>query len=171
MARLIAALLVALMLGLALVIYVELDRPVNRVVIRGQLDDAEREQIRGAVRTHLNGGLLSADLDALADGILRLDWPRSISIRRDWPGTLEIDVEKPAVIAYWQDAYLASDGGFIKSEEVGPWFKIKPDFLLSQCDVFIHIFQLRHLTQPGEHEILGLFKLIQVFGHEANGNR
>ncbi len=114
MAKLVAAVLVALMLGLTLVIYVELDRPVSRVTIQGQLDDAERQQIRAAVRAHLDGGLLSADLAALGDGMLALGWPRSISIRRDWPATLDIEVEKPAVIAHWQDAYLASDGGVVR---------------------------------------------------------
>ena len=45
MIKLIAAVLLALMLALALVIYVELDRPVSRVLVKGQLEVAEREQI------------------------------------------------------------------------------------------------------------------------------
>lgn len=114
MARLVAALLVLVMLGVSLVLYVQLDRPVSRVVVRGPLDEAERGQIQNAVRSHLDGGLLSADLDALGEGILNLNWPRSISIRRDWPGTLDIEVEKPAVVARWQDAYLASDGRVVR---------------------------------------------------------
>ena len=70
--------------------------------------------MQGAVRATLDGGLLSADLDALSKGILRLGWPRNVTIRRDWPGALEIKVEKPAVVARWRDAYLASDGGVVR---------------------------------------------------------
>ena len=114
MARVVATVLVVLMLGVGVLVYVQLDQPVSRVVVRGQLDSAERDQIRSAVRAHLNGGLLSADLHALSDGILTLEWPRSISIRRDWPDTLQVEVEKPAVIARWRDAYLASDGGIVR---------------------------------------------------------
>lgn len=101
-------------LGLALVVYIQLDQPVDRVLIRGQLDAAERQQVQQAVAASLDGGLLSSDLDALSAGILELGWPRSVAIRRDWPGALVVAVEKPAVVARWQDAYLASDGRVIR---------------------------------------------------------
>lgn len=114
MAKLVAFVLLIATLAIALVLFVQLDRPVTRVVVRGLLDEAERTQIQEAVRVHLDGGLLSADLNALSEGILELNWPRSISIRRDWPGTLDIEVEKPAVVARWRDAYLASDGRVVR---------------------------------------------------------
>lgn len=114
MAKFVASLLFLCTLGLALVVYVQLDQPVERVLVRGQLDDAERQQVRSAVQGSLDGGLLSSDLEALTEGILQLGWPRSVAIRRDWPGALVIEVEKPAVVARWQEAYLASDGGVIR---------------------------------------------------------
>ncbi|MGD8416086.1 MAG: FtsQ-type POTRA domain-containing protein [Pseudomonadales bacterium] len=110
MDRLVAIVVTLIVGALAVAIYVQLDRPVVRVSVSGQLDDAERAQIREAVRQHLNGGLLSTNLAALSEGILALSWPREVTIRRDWPGTLAIAVEKPAVVAGWKDAYLASDG-------------------------------------------------------------
>ncbi|HEY5645272.1 MAG TPA: FtsQ-type POTRA domain-containing protein [Pseudomonadales bacterium] len=108
---LVAALLLA---GLAALIYVHLDRPVLRVSVVGQLDDAEREQIRTTVRSQLRGGMLSADLDGLSSAILELSWPREVTVRRNWPETLQISVEKPAVVAAWRDAYLASDGQVVR---------------------------------------------------------
>ncbi len=114
MAKFLAFLVMTGTLGLALMIYVQLDQPVDRVLVRGQLDDAERQQVRSAVQASLGGGLLSSDLDALSAGILALGWPRSVAIRRDWPGALVIEVEKPAVVARWQAAYLASDGRVIR---------------------------------------------------------
>lgn len=114
MDRLLAVVLSAVLVGLATIIYWHLDRPVARVSVTGLLDDAEQEQIREAVRNHLTGGMLSTDLDELTEGILALSWPRGVSIRRSWPGTLRIDVEKPAVVAGWRDAYLASDGRVVR---------------------------------------------------------
>ena len=114
MAKFMAALTLVTLAGLALLTYVKLDQPVDRVLVRGQLDAAERQQVQTAVRDSLAGGLLSSDLEALADGILALGWPRSVAIRRDWPGTLAIEVEKPAVVARWRDAYLASDGRVVR---------------------------------------------------------
>jgi cell division septal protein FtsQ len=114
MDKLIAVSFGLVLAGLATIIYWHLDSPIVRVSVAGQLDEAEREQIRDAVRAHLQGGMLSADLDGLTRGILDLSWPRGVSIRRSWPGTLQIDVEKPAVIAGWRDAYLASDGRVVR---------------------------------------------------------
>jgi len=114
MAKVMSLLLVLGMLGTALVVYVQLDQSVKRVQVLGQLDGAERGQVQVAVQRVLDGGLLSADLGALSQGILELGWPRNVAIRRDWPGGLIIEVEKPAVVARWQDAYLASDGRVIR---------------------------------------------------------
>ena len=114
MARLASLLLVSGMLALALIAYVQLDQPVEKVLVRGQLDGAERQQVQAAVRSVLDGGLLSSNLGALSAGILDLGWPRSVAIRRDWPAALIIEVEKPAVVARWRDAYLASDGRVVR---------------------------------------------------------
>jgi len=114
MARLIMMIVVLSLTSLALVVYVQLDMPVARVTVSGQLDDAERLQITDAVRQTVKGGLLSADLAEVRSGILNLSWPRAVTIRRIWPDGLVIDVEKPMVVARWQDAYLASDGAIVR---------------------------------------------------------
>ena len=114
MAKLASLLLVVCMLALAVLAYVHLDQPVEKVLVRGQLDSAERQQVQAAVRASLDGGLLSSNLRAISEGILGLGWPRSVAIRRDWPGALLIEVEKPAVVARWRDAYLASDGRVVR---------------------------------------------------------
>jgi cell division protein FtsQ len=114
MANFTALLMLVCSLGLMLLVYIQLDQPVDRVMVRGQLDGAERSQVREAVAAALDGGLLSSNLDALSEEIFQLGWPRSVAIRRDWPGALVIEVEKPAVVARWRDAYLASDGRVIK---------------------------------------------------------
>ncbi len=106
--------LAASMVLLALVAYLSLDRPVTRVLVSGPLDGAEQAQIREAVLANLNGGLLSLDLRELEAGVMALDWPRAVAIRRIWPDGLRLEVEKPAVVAGWQDAYLASDGRIVQ---------------------------------------------------------
>ena len=114
MSRFVTLLLGFSMASLLAVIYLQLDRPVARVVVDGPLDAAEQAQIRAAVLESLDGGLLSADLQQLEAGIMALDWPRAITIRRAWPDALLLEVEKPAVIAGWQEDYLASDGRIVR---------------------------------------------------------
>ncbi|MEJ2087172.1 MAG: FtsQ-type POTRA domain-containing protein [Gammaproteobacteria bacterium] len=110
-----SALLILVGLGvLALVVYVQLDRSVSRVLVTGPLDNAERQQIREVVHLSLDGGILSADVAGLQDAIMGLSWPRAVTIRRAWPASFEINVEKPAVVARWQDAYISSDGKIVR---------------------------------------------------------
>ena len=101
-------------LGALLLVWVQLDGPIGRVKVEGKLDDSERDQVRGVVAGALDGGLMSADLETLRAEIKALSWPRTVSIRRQWPDTLIIEVQKPTVVAVWQDAYLGSDGQIVK---------------------------------------------------------
>lgn len=114
MSKLVSVAVVVSLGCLGLLIYVQLDAPVARVKVSGQLDGAESQQIRRAVRQTVDGGLLSADLDKLRSSILDLGWPRAVTIRRSWPDSLEIAVEKPTVVARWNDAYLSSDGRIVQ---------------------------------------------------------
>lgn len=114
----VAGLLVAAALGalglMVVVVYVQLDAAVARVTVGGPLDDAERGEIRDVVGQSVKGGILSADLTRLQEAIMALSWPRAVTVRRAWPAALEIEVEKPAVVARWQDAYLSSDGRIVR---------------------------------------------------------
>jgi cell division protein FtsQ len=114
MAKLVGLVVVLALGALGLVIYVQLDKPVARVVVSGPLGDAERTEVREVVGRTIEGGLLSADLGSIRAAIMRLSWPRRVAIRRAWPGSLEIRVEKPMVVARWQDAYMSSDGQIVR---------------------------------------------------------
>lgn len=114
MGKLMALCVLLALAGLGLLVYVGLDAPVSRVRVSGELDDAERLQVRETIRQTLAGGLLSADLETLRGAIMALHWPRSVTVRRVWPATLEVAVEKPTVVARWRDAFLASDGRVVR---------------------------------------------------------
>ena len=114
MSKFVTCLVILSLTGLVLLVYLQLDAPVEKVTVSGRLDEAERQQIREVVREIVDGGLLSANLVDLKSGILALSWPRGVTIRRAWPGGLEIEVEKPMVVARWQDGFLASDGKVVQ---------------------------------------------------------
>lgn len=114
MAKLVGLIVVVALVALGLVIYVQLDKPVARVIVSGPLGDAERAEVREVVGRTVEGGLLSADLESIRAAIMRLSWPRRVAIRRAWPASLEIRVEKPMVVARWQDAYMSSDGQIVR---------------------------------------------------------
>jgi len=158
MGRLLAVCAGVVLAGLGLLVYIGLDAPVSRVRVSGELDEAERLQIRKTIAQGVSGGLLSADLDALRGAILALGWPRSVTVRRVWPETLEVDVEKPAVIARWRDAYLASDGSVVQLPGAGgslPSF----DCVISSPRLAMEIFQ--RLSVAGGLHSLAIVRLTE----------
>jgi cell division protein FtsQ len=123
---------VLVLLSLALagtVFWIRLDAPVQRILVQGKLDAAEKAQITDVVAAHLDGGLLGADLDELTARLVELSWPRQVSIRRVWPDQLVIRVAKAMVVAAWDDAYLTSDGQVVRLAEK------RPDLVRFDCAI------------------------------------
>lgn len=91
--------------------YAALDQPVTRVRIDGAVDPAERAQVEKIVNTNLEGGVLSADVHAIADGLRALGWTRDVSVRRVWPDCIEVSLTHSVPIARWNRTRLLGDDG------------------------------------------------------------
>jgi cell division protein FtsQ len=95
-----------------------LDRRIETVQVISELTPEESAAVSAAVHASINGGILSVDIDKVADTLLALSWPRSVSVRRIWPDRLEVDVTRSTPIARWNgDRYLTSTGVVVSSEE------------------------------------------------------
>ncbi len=95
-----------------------LDRDIRHVEVDGVLSEAEQQEVRALVSGSLDGGVLSADIEALAQNLGALSWSRAVAVRRAWPDTLVVTVKKAAVIARWSDnAYLTSTGEVVNLAE------------------------------------------------------
>jgi cell division protein FtsQ len=114
MARVLAISSLLLLAILALALWRVLDAPIARVQVSGELDGAERVQVEAAIVSALHGGLLSVDLQAIAEELKALSWPRRVSVRRVWPDTLKIDLARALVVAGWGDDYLTIDGQVVQ---------------------------------------------------------
>jgi len=92
-----------------------LDRPIEIVHVGSDLTQVERKAVVSAVRSAIDGGILSTDIVDVAAALHNLSWPRSAQVRRVWPDKLEVDVTKVTLIARWQtDRYLTSTGSIVK---------------------------------------------------------
>jgi cell division protein FtsQ len=89
----------------------QMDRPIENVRITGGLTPGEQQQIKAAVLTGVDAGLLSVDLAEVRDRLRSLSWTRRVTVRRVWPPGLDIAVDKDVPVAVWGDgAHLTSNG-------------------------------------------------------------
>lgn len=114
MARVLAISALLLLGIVALAVWRLLNAPISRIEVSGELDRAERVQVETAIISALDGGLLSVDLQAIADELKALSWPRRVSVRRVWPDALKIDLARALVVAGWGDDYLTIDGQVVQ---------------------------------------------------------
>jgi len=116
--RLGSAMVVVIPVVLAWLFWIGLDRRIETVEVTTELTPAESAAVSAAVHGAIDGGILSVDIDAVAEALAALSWPRSVTVRRVWPDRLQVGVVKSTLIARWNgDRYLTSTGAVVSSEK------------------------------------------------------
>jgi cell division protein FtsQ len=108
-----SAMIIALLLA-AMTAWQLLDRPIGEVRVKGRLNPAEQKQVRESLSSTIDGGLLSADIQATRSALQALSWPRHVNVRRVWPGRLEVTLDKALVVAGWGKDYLTIEGKVVQ---------------------------------------------------------
>ncbi|WP_299200290.1 cell division protein FtsQ/DivIB [uncultured Amphritea sp.] len=114
-----ATILTALAVFVALVnycygtVYSWLDKPVERVTFDGSTRHLDRQQLAASSVALMNGGLLSADLDAVKTGIQENPWVYQIGVTRRWPAALYLQITEEVPVARWGDDGLLNHEGDI----------------------------------------------------------
>lgn len=112
-----AALIVISLAALGGVIRV-LDRPVETVIIEGELTRPEQRIVQVALESVELNGLLSTNISNLAPLVSDLDWVRSATVKRSWPDRFIINIEKHEPVARWGNAaYVSMDGNILSVPE------------------------------------------------------
>lgn len=101
----------ALVAGLVRFYDVLADRPINRVMVEGNFEFVERDEITSKVQPLLADGFIFLDIDELRNELEVLPWVYQVAIERQWPDRLKINVVEQTVFARWSDkGYLNQDG-------------------------------------------------------------
>lgn len=105
-------LLLVLLVAGGRALWLWLDRPIERVSIRGELEyvsaDYLREKLAPLVR---DLSWLSVDLDELRERALAIDWLSEVSVSRRWPNELTFELFEKEPVARWNDDYLLNPRG------------------------------------------------------------
>jgi cell division protein FtsQ len=91
----------------AILAFEELDQPITKVTIEGDLKHLEHSELATLIKDQMDGGFLTVDLRNLQNVLQGHPWVGEVSIQRQWPSYLQIDVVEEVPIARWgDDAFL-----------------------------------------------------------------
>lgn len=110
---LIGVLLLALLLGAGgRALWLWLDRPIERVSIRGDLERVSAAYLRRQLAPLVRGQTwLSADLGELRDRAREIGWLNEVRIQREWPNALVFELVEQIPVARWNDDRLLNPAG------------------------------------------------------------
>ena len=87
------------------------DLPINEIMIKGQYDSIDNEQIDLIANKYLIGNFFTVNLKSTQNAFKKLPWIRDVSVRRKWPDKLLITIEEHNVLARWGNLGLVNNYG------------------------------------------------------------
>lgn len=93
--------------------------PVEDVVVIGELNFMDKEKIVSIVKSKIDGGYFTVDLNGIRVSLTQQPWIKSVSLRRQWPATLDVIITEQIPVAYWNDdGYINDSGEVFKPEKI-----------------------------------------------------
>ena len=89
------------------------DLPIKEIMIKGQYDSIDSEQIHLIANKYLIGNFFTVNLKSTQNAFKKLPWIRDVSVRRKWPDKLFITIEEHNVLARWGNLGLVNNYGEI----------------------------------------------------------
>ncbi|MEQ6887611.1 cell division protein FtsQ/DivIB [Halomonas sp. CS7] len=110
---LVGVLLLALLLGAGgRALWVWLDRPIERVSVRGELQYVSADYLRSRLAPLIQGQTwLSVDLSALRREAREIGWLKEVRVSREWPDALTFELVEQVPVARWSDGRLLNPAG------------------------------------------------------------
>ena len=82
-------------------IYKQIDTPLSKIMVGGNFNHLEEQELAELVNMEIDGGFLSMNLNQLRQELQSHPWIHQVSVRREWPSTLKVEVIEVVPIARW----------------------------------------------------------------------
>jgi len=93
--------------------------PIKGVEVIGALSFLDKDEIESVVKSNINGGYFTVDLNIIRESLIRQPWIKNVSLRRQWPANLDVIITEQAPVAYWNDdGYINAAGEVFKPEKI-----------------------------------------------------
>ena len=87
--------------------------------------NVDAQEIQQAIKTTLNGTILSTDLEMMVEQILDNPWVEQVVVRRVWPDTIVLRLQERRIIALWNNEHLISELGEVTNIPVSDFRKVE----------------------------------------------
>ena len=106
-------------------VYGWLDQPVNRISISGETVHLDRQKLATDSVAYMDGGLLSADLSRVKQGIQANPWVYQVGVTRQWPAALYLEIKEEVPVARWgRNGLLNHEGDIFWPDQAGQYSQL-----------------------------------------------
>jgi cell division protein FtsQ len=85
--------------------------PMRKLVVTGEFRQVSDARVRREVLPYVQHGFFAVDLDGLRGRLGRLDWVKSVEVRKRWPDRLEVTIVEYRPLARWGAQRMLSENG------------------------------------------------------------
>ena len=93
-----------------------LNQKIKYISIESSFQNVKENQIKDAIFTEIENGILNLDTSELYSKILDIEWIDKVSISRKWPDRLELKIYEHHPVARWGDNGLLNNRGELFTE-------------------------------------------------------
>ena len=87
------------------------NQPIRYVSIESSFQQVKEAQIRGAISSEVQDGILGIDVSKLYERLKNIAWIDKISISRKWPDRLILEIHEHIPVARWGESSLLKSSG------------------------------------------------------------
>ena len=111
------ALLLSVIFWLIYILIVSgLNQKIKYISIESSFQNVKENQIKDAIFTEIENGILNVDTSELYSNILDIEWIDKVSISRKWPDKLELKIYEHHLLARWDGNGLLNNHGELFTE-------------------------------------------------------
>ena len=87
--------------------------PMRQLVVTGEFHQVSDTAVRAAVLPFVGEGFFAVDPASIRDQLAKMDWVRSVEVRKRWPDRLEVALVEYKPLARWGKDRMLSENGEI----------------------------------------------------------
>ena len=88
-----------------------IDRPISKIMVRGELSQANQQLVEQLVSPYAGTSFFAADMSKLRAELEQLPWLTQAEVRRVWPDQVQVSLEEQLPVARWGEAALLNNSG------------------------------------------------------------